>query len=93
MRVTITIEEEKESQVRIERGEAGEAVTTSAELPAGAKPTNAGSPPPWLLQELQGAAAEPEGAQTSTGAIDAGPAPVANGDGLASVLANVVRGS
>jgi hypothetical protein len=95
MRVTITIDEEKEAEagVRIERAETSEAVTTSAELPAEAKPTNAGGPPPWLLQELQGAAAEPEGAQTSIGPIDAGPAPVANGNGLASVLANVVRGS
>lgn len=93
MRVTITIDEEKEGRVRIERAETSEAVTTSAELPAEAKPTNAGGPPPWLLQELQGVAAEPEGAQTSAGPIDAGPAPVANGNGLASVLANVVRGS
>jgi hypothetical protein len=93
MRVTITIEEEKEARVSIEGAEGGEAVTTSAELPGEAKPTNAGGPPPWLVQELQGGAAEAEGAQTSSGAIDAGPAPAANGNGLASVLATAVRGS
>jgi hypothetical protein len=90
MRVTITIEEEKEARVTIEEAETGEALT--AELSAEAKPTNAGGPPPWLVQELHGAAAEPEGAETSTGPIDAGPAPGASENGLASVLADVVRG-
>jgi hypothetical protein len=93
MRVTMTIEEERESQVRIERPETGEAVTTSGELPAEAKPTSAGGPPTWLLQEIQGMAAEQEGAQTSTEPIDAGPAPAADGNGLASIHAYFARGS
>jgi hypothetical protein len=92
MRVTITIEEEKEGRVTIEQAELGEAVTTSAELPGEAKPTNAGGPPLWLLQQVEGIAAEAKGEETSAGALDAGPAPAGNGNGLASVLANAVRG-
>ncbi|HEX7255475.1 MAG TPA: hypothetical protein VF236_06050 [Gaiellaceae bacterium] len=95
MRVTMTIEEETESQVRIERPETGETVTTSGELPAEAKPISAGGPPTWLLQELQGMqgmAAEQEEAQTSTEPIDAGPAPAADGNGLASIHTYFARG-
>ena len=93
MKITMTIEDERESQVTIERPETGEAVTTSGELAADAEPTSAGGPPAWLLQEIQGTAAEQEGAQTSTEPIDAGPAPTADGNGLASIHAYLARGS
>ena len=93
MKVTITIEEEEEARVRIERGETGETVTTPVTPAAEAKPTSAGGPPEWLLQELQGEAAEAERGQPSTGPVDAGPAPTASGNGFESVLAELARGS
>lgn len=73
MKLTITVEEDKESDVRIERGGGGEvAVPSVEERPSEFAATSAGGPPEWLLAELE----EGREAQEvlSGEALDAGPA-------------------
>jgi hypothetical protein len=81
MKLTITIEEEKESDVRIERTSAGATVAPAEELPSDVAAIDAGGPPEWLLAELEESAETREAA--SGDALDAGPGPVStNGVGL-----------
>jgi hypothetical protein len=93
MRVTITIDEEQVFQAGMTRPEEVEQTATSGEVAAEAKPMNAGGPPTWLLQEIEGRAAEPEHAQMTMEPMDAGPAPAASGNGPASLQAYFGRGS
>ena len=93
MKLTITIEDETGARAVVRPAETGAAVLASAGLPAEAEATSAGGPPPWLLQELEGAAAEPEGPQSSRSPIDAGQAPTENEDGLVSILGRLAQGS
>jgi hypothetical protein len=84
MKLTITIEEEKESEVRIERPGSGAALGPAEEEhltePAA---MNAGGPPESLLSELE--QGSPAQAASETGyAIDAGPAP-ASTNGMAAL--------
>lgn len=81
MKLTITIEEEKESDVRIERTSAGATVAPAEELPSEVAATDAGGPPEWLLAELE---ESPQAREATSGdALDAGPGPVStNGVGL-----------
>jgi hypothetical protein len=93
MRVTITIEDDG-SRVTVGRSEADEVLAVSETLPAEPRPIDAGGPPGWLLQELEGTVAAEEGATAATGPMDAGPAPTDVGDGLASIRgARFPRGS
>jgi hypothetical protein len=87
MRVTITIDEEQVLQAGTMQPDEAEETAMSGEMPAEAKPTSAGGPPAWLLQEIEGGGGEPEPAQMTTGAMDAGPAPPATGNGPASLQA------
>lgn len=87
MRVTITIDEEKVFQAKGTLADQGDVMTTSSELPAEAKPMSGGGPPIWLLQEIEGGAAEGDPAQAPADPMDAGPAPAATGNGPASIQA------
>lgn len=74
MKLTITIEEEKESEVRIERQSSGAAAMPAEGHPAEPAVTNAGEPSESLLAEL--GQRSPTPAATETGdAIDGGSAP------------------
>lgn len=87
MRVTITIDEEKVFQAESMSADEGDVTTTSGELPGEAKPMSAGGPPIWLLQQIEGGAAEADPAQTPMEPMDAGPAPASTGNGPASIQA------
>jgi hypothetical protein len=85
MRVTITIEDEKQPGVTVERSDAEHPLTISEPLPAELQPVDAGGPPGWLLEELQGGAAAEGEARSAAGPTDAGPAPAPTENGLVPV--------
>jgi hypothetical protein len=75
MKLTITIEEDKESAVRFDRP-GGASVTPAEESPTDVAATSAGGPPEWLLAELE-ERPQAQGQATVMGdVLDAGPAPV-----------------
>lgn len=78
MKLTITIEEEKESEVRIERPGGGAAVMFAEERPIDIAAMSAGGPPEWLLAELEEGRQAQE-AESGEG-LDAGPAPASTND-------------
>ncbi len=83
MKLTITIEEEKTSEVRFERP-GGDSVMPAEEGPTDIAATGAGGPPEWLLAELE-ERPQAQGQATETGdVLDAGPAP-ASTNGLVSM--------
>jgi hypothetical protein len=85
MKLTITIEEEKESEVRFERP-GGASVMPAEERPTDVAATSAGEPPEWLLAELEQRPQEQgQATATATGdVLDAGPAPTST-NGLVSM--------
>lgn len=79
MKLTITIEEDQESEVRVDRP-GGIGVMPAEERPAELAATSAGGPPEWLLAEIE-ERPQPQAMPTEGGdVLDAGPAPTsANG--------------
>lgn len=83
MKLTITIEEEKQSEVRVEHVGAGEKAAVE-EHAAEVGVMNAGGPPEWLVAELQENRPVSVQEAASGEMLDAGPAP-ASTDGLATL--------
>jgi hypothetical protein len=84
MKMTITIEEGKESEVQIERPGGGAAAISAEEHPTDTAATSAGGPPEWLLSEL-GEGQQAHEAEAGE-KLDAGPAP-ATTNGMGSMRA------
>jgi hypothetical protein len=89
MKLTITIEDEHGAATLVERPAAGAQATTP--IPPAAtqaeKPTSAGGPPPWLVEELEGGEMRPEAAGAVAGSedvLDAG-ASKATGNGFVAM--------
>ena len=85
MKLTITIEEEKEGDVRVERPGDVSALMPAEEQPGDVAAMSAGGPPEWLLAELEESQEAQQPQELESGAaLDAGPAPVST-NGAASL--------
>ena len=81
MKLTITVEDDKEAQVHVLQPGAAGAGAAAGEDTSEPAAASGGGPPDWLLAEL-GEAPHIQG-MTSSEALDAGPAPLGT-NGMAS---------